>query len=702
MNIKPQLKTIGLGVFLILGVGSQTAAQAASATKMTVDELTVNHSMSIASKNPAPPSKVSPSKLAAPDVISVGTKLPLPMVAAPEGTYDTLLIVKFLNHVPIRRKSILAELEKTTFMPFGDTDSLALQLTQVEMALTDGVSNKDPVAPLKQTTGLQTKKSTLQTNDLSIKEVLKKPVPNQLPSQARNRWVFSPGQQPGRDQQKMQIDGPTVSDIENQLADLNQMLNGSRIENFEPLFTRPISALMQERQVAEKAAGGELADLANYYRITFSEPEAALDFLDQLDQFELIEHVYFPPVPKNADIAPATSDFEGSQGYLESAASNNGIDAFYAWDFVGGRGELVKIMDVEVGWNLEHEDLPVSFSNNGFNFWENDHGTAVLGEIVALDDGSGVTGIANASQFGTASVINGLSVQIDPSLYIANVADAINVAAGVLDAGDIVLIEQHAPGPGSEFGALCNEEQWRYVPMENWQAEFDAIKNATARGVLVVEAAGNGGQNLDHARYNGRFNRNLRDSGAIMVGGGTSDNRAPMCWTNFGSRLDVQGWGENVMTLGYGDIQANGADDQRQWYTTSFSGTSSASPIVVGAAAVLQGIRKASGSVPFTPLEMRNLLVTNGTPQTGTNQIGPLPNLRGTLDSLGITPDNQDSLVNLDGSCTQIASQSGECGGNACVRKPAGYVEGECFLGIPFLCEDGYQLYHTDQFICAD
>ncbi len=191
MNIKPQLKTIGLGVFLTLGVGSQTAAQAASVTKMTVDRLTVNTLAPIASKDPASPSKILPSKFAVPEVISVGAKLPLPMVAAPEGTYDTRLVVKFLNHVPIRRKSILAELEKTTFTPFGDTDSLALQLTQVEMALTDGVSNKDPVAPLKLTTGFPTKISTFQSNDLSIKEVLKKPVPNQLPSQARNRWVVN-------------------------------------------------------------------------------------------------------------------------------------------------------------------------------------------------------------------------------------------------------------------------------------------------------------------------------------------------------------------------------------------------------------------------------------------------------------------------------------------------------------------------------
>jgi hypothetical protein len=77
----------------------------------------------------------------------------------------------------------------------------------------------------------------------------------------------------------------------------------------------------------------------------------------------------------------------------------------------------------------------------------------------------------------------------------------------------------------------------------------------------------------------------------------------------------------------------NGADEN-QWYRTTFGGTSSASPIVAGAAASIQGYRKAHGLSPFTPLSMRNFLRQTGVAQANsTKQIGPLPNLRAAIDA---------------------------------------------------------------------
>src|SRR5437667_12611830 len=114
--------------------------------------------------------------------------------------------------------------------------------------------------------------------------------------------------------------------------------------------------------------------------------------------------------------------------------------------------------------------------------------------------------------------------------------------------------------------------------MEYLDANFDAIKNATARGGVVVEIAGNGSMDLDSPIYHGKFNRSIRDSGAIMVGAGSSSGREPRCFTNFGSRVDLQGWGEYVATLGYGDINVNGIDDT-QFYTPFVGGTYSATAI---------------------------------------------------------------------------------------------------------------------------
>lgn len=54
--------------------------------------------------------------------------------------------------------------------------------------------------------------------------------------------------------------------------------------------------------------------------------------------------------------------------------------------------------------------------------------------------------------------------------------------------GDVMLIELQGGG-----------RRGRYVPVEHWDDNFDAIRAASARGVIVIEAAGNGGENIDHA-----------------------------------------------------------------------------------------------------------------------------------------------------------------------------------------------------------
>ena len=68
-------------------------------------------------------------------------------------------------------------------------------------------------------------------------------------------------------------------------------------------------------------------------------------------------------------------------------------------------------------------------------------------------------------------------------------------------------------------------------------------------------------------------------------------------------------------------------------YTEAFSGTSSATPVVAGAVAVISSIGKARG-VTITPAEMRTILRRTGTPQgsqTKNERIGNLPNIAEAL-----------------------------------------------------------------------
>ena len=313
-----------------------------------------------------------------------------------------------------------------------------------------------------------------------------------------------------------------------------------------------------------------------------------------------------------------TPSFESYQGYLGPAP--HGIDGPAAWRR-GFRGAGVWFADIEGGWNDEHEDLPGDRIKHvgGTKFrdpaWRA-HGTAVLGEVVGRDNGKGVVGIAPDVERVFTSSIGGTSV-----------ANAIDVAAKNLRAGDVLLIELQGGGP-----------RGRYVPVEYWDDVFDAIKAATKRGVIVVEAAGNGAEDLDHATYKRKFDRDTRDSGAIMVGAGGPprggyQDRERLDFSNYGGRVDLQGWGRKVATLDYGDLQACAGADRH--YTGEFSGTSSASPIVAGAAVIVQSVAKRRGTL-LTPIEVRNLLRSTGTPQVGdtSEQIGPRPDLERAITAL--------------------------------------------------------------------
>lgn len=96
--------------------------------------------------------------------------------------------------------------------------------------------------------------------------------------------------------------------------------------------------------------------------------------------------------------------------------------------------------------------------------------------------------------------------------------------------------------------------------------------------------------------------------------------------------MDAQGWGREVTTTGYGDIQ--GGTDENKWYTDSFSGTSSASPIVVGALGCVQGVLRAHNLNVLNPIMARSWLRETGTiQQEGPNspvsqRIENLPDLK--------------------------------------------------------------------------
>ena len=60
---------------------------------------------------------------------------------------------------------------------------------------------------------------------------------------------------------------------------------------------------------------------------------------------------------------------------------------------------------------------------------------------------------------------------------------------------------------------------------------------------------------------------------------------------------------------------AQGGASENRWYTHRFSGTSSASPIVTGTVAALQGVAKVKLGAPLTPAKLWSLLLATGSAQ---------------------------------------------------------------------------------------
>lgn len=213
-------------------------------------------------------------------------------------------------------------------------------------------------------------------------------------------------------------------------------------------------------------------------------------------------------------------------------------------------------------------------------------------------------------------------------------SDEDNLATALMDAvvnmksGDVLLLEAQAWNP-------MMDPRSGLMPVEVTDANYDVIRLATALGITVVEAGANGSFDLDtYVDKSGnqifkRSGKGFRDSGAIMVGGGSSSlphNR--MAWSNYGSRIDVFAWGENIDTS---DAEVTAVHNQ---YTTAFGGTSGASPIITGAALIVQGIANALKGSKLLPLQVRKILTTGGT-ASGTpvsDKIGVMPNLKAIID----------------------------------------------------------------------
>ncbi|MGE1049589.1 S8 family peptidase [Bacillus sp. GMs2/1] len=422
---------------------------------------------------------------------------------------------------------------------------------------------------------------------------------------------------------------------------LNEYPNVTINRLFSSLNPKEIKNLGREINDSEHIS----SNLLNYYIV---ENQGDIDVQALLVKFEkssLIETAYLqeeetPPEERlpNLSVNPYDEPRLTRQGYLEPAPL--GINAPYAWSIKGGDGKGTTFVDMEYGWLLSHEDLvnqKIELMSGQNKSEHHDHGTSVLGIVSAEDNNIGGIGIAPKAKVKVVSQIR------DNGNY--NTADAILSAVNNMRAGDILLLEAQATYDG--YGDK------NYFPVEVKPDIFDAIRMGTNKGIIIIEAGANGGNDLDQFRdRNGKqvLNRNspdFKDSGAIMVGAASA--RVPhkrSYFSNYGSRVDVYGWGNAVDTT-----DAKPSEFITNLYTSSFAGTSSASPIIAGAAASIQGIAKNNQGRVYTPRQLRDILSDSSTGTKSndptSDKIGVLPDLKAILSKLGFSPNlsNDSSIV---------------------------------------------------------
>lgn len=306
-----------------------------------------------------------------------------------------------------------------------------------------------------------------------------------------------------------------------------------------------------------------LREFSSLNEVAFAEPSEA-GFNDAL--------IYIPDDPDFPKLWGLHNTGQVVNGVPGTADAD--IDAAEAWDITRGHSDVIMAV-IDTGMDLNHPDLAPNLLPIGGEDWDfadagdpspddtTGHGTHVAGTTAAVDNATGVVGVAPKCR------IMPLRVNLTAGMN-QNRADAINYVA-------------------AQAVAHTNR---RYVINCSWRMNGDhagvhnAIINAVGKNVVVVFAAGN--FNLDIGGTPPQYPAIYPETIAV-VATDQQDRRAS--FSNFGAAADVSAPGVNIFssipndTFGFND------------------GTSMASPHVAGLAGLIW-----SRNRTLTNHQVRNLI----------------------------------------------------------------------------------------------
>lgn len=274
-------------------------------------------------------------------------------------------------------------------------------------------------------------------------------------------------------------------------------------------------------------------------------------------------------------------------------SAGKGINAQQAWDEAGTAGTKVSVAVIDTGVKMSHEDLKGQIDTSlsatcsdgkvtaGKVSDKDGHGTHVAGVIAAASNNEqGIAGTATGAANNTVSImaINASTYDWAGSVFTTNdLVASINYAA---DNG-AKIINMSLGGPGKDD--LLEE----------------AISSVYKKGVLCICAAGNESTDM----------RVSPSDAPEAISVNASDETGSLTsYSNYGSDRDITAPGDSIISTWIGTKNgcSGESDDPRNKKYSYDSGTSMASPVVTGAAALL--LYKDS---TLTPREIKNLIYTS-------------------------------------------------------------------------------------------
>ena len=393
------------------------------------------------------------------------------------------------------------------------------------------------------------------------------------------------------------------------------------------LIDSEVLARLSSGAAAKEANGDPCAQLKRVARVDLRpHPDRLASFVSRLRLKEdLVELAYAELAVTFESKFAAPSGQCMDQNYLGNAP--DGIAARKYWKETDL--SRCRLVDIEGAWLLTHEDVDngkLELLNNQMNRNCNEcvnHGTSVLGVLVAKDNELGGTGVVPD----IPSV--GLVSTWAPDGSDDNVANAILAAMarwGAPDYANVLLLEVQRDDPP--------------LPTEVDLCDWQAIRCAVDHGMLVVEAAASGDHEIAPlpsgaakdpgmpGRRVGTRKIQLEDSGAVIVAAGRHDTVQDTSGTpvhalergsNFGTRINCYAWGDCIYTT----------SALRYEPYCDFGGTSGAAAIMAGAAALIQGVRSRRKQKFLDPETLRATLASYGTGTLFPKQapVGLMPDL---------------------------------------------------------------------------